>query len=279
MFLECILLQLFFVTNCGTWNTISFEKCFVFLHQYFPKYVYNVTYDSYVYWAVHLLDSWKRKTNLMSLALLFHYLMLNMFRMLIHPSSGACDLFVGLFHELYCSGSIGVGVALWFGCGGVVSVCRLRHCLSLHTDTTPEQYNPWNNSTNKSQAPELDVLTSEICWVLNNEIVKQVTSSWSLFIQLLNMTVFLVPLYHSCQVCCSGSFWKKFINTISVVLIITLLIFLTFYVPCVSTVKSSYFKMCTGNYYYHYYYYYCYFPDFSVRKLAGYAARLLSRIS
>ena len=39
----------------------------------------------------------------MSLALLFHYLMLNMFRMLIHPSSGACDLFVELFHVLYCS--------------------------------------------------------------------------------------------------------------------------------------------------------------------------------
>ena len=30
----------------------------------------------------------------MSLALLFNYLMLYMFRMLIHPSSGACDLFV-----------------------------------------------------------------------------------------------------------------------------------------------------------------------------------------
>jgi len=30
----------------------------------------------------------------MSLVLLFHYLMLNMFRMLMHPSSGACDLFV-----------------------------------------------------------------------------------------------------------------------------------------------------------------------------------------
>jgi len=33
----------------------------------------------------------------MSLAILFHYLMLSMFRMLIHPSSGACDLFVELF--------------------------------------------------------------------------------------------------------------------------------------------------------------------------------------
>jgi len=33
--------------------------------------------------------------------------------MLIHPSSGACDLFVELFHGLYCSGSICVGVTLW----------------------------------------------------------------------------------------------------------------------------------------------------------------------
>ena len=63
----------------------------------------------------------------MALALLFHYLMLNKFQMLIHPSSGTCDLFVELFHELYCSGSMCVGVTLWFGCGGVVSVCRLRH--------------------------------------------------------------------------------------------------------------------------------------------------------
>jgi len=46
----------------------------------------------------------------MSLALLFHYLMLNMFGMLIHPSSGACDLLVELFHGLYCSGSMCVGV-------------------------------------------------------------------------------------------------------------------------------------------------------------------------
>jgi len=39
----------------------------------------------------------------MSLALLFLYLLLNMFRKLIHPSSGVCDLCVELFHGLYCS--------------------------------------------------------------------------------------------------------------------------------------------------------------------------------
>ena len=41
----------------------------------------------------------------MSLAFLFHYLMLNMFRMLIHPSSGSCNLFVELFNLV---------VLLWF---------------------------------------------------------------------------------------------------------------------------------------------------------------------
>jgi len=65
----------------------------------------------------------------MSLVLLFLYLMFIMFRMLIRPSSGACDLFVELLHGLYCSGSMCVGFTLWFGCGGVVSVCRLQQLL------------------------------------------------------------------------------------------------------------------------------------------------------
>jgi len=127
----------------------------------------------------------QRETNLMSRALLFHYIMLNIFRMLIHPSSGTCDLFVELFHGLYCSGSMRVGVTLWFGWGGVVSGCRLKLASGYHTThIEPEQYNSWNNSTNKSQAPEEGCITFETCWTLNNEIKKQVISSWSLFIQL-----------------------------------------------------------------------------------------------
>jgi len=79
----------------------------------------------------------------MSLALLFHYLLLNMFRMLNHPSSGACDLFDELFHGLYCSGSMCVGVTVRFGWGGVVSGCRLKpnHKVTP-THIEPEQYNP-----------------------------------------------------------------------------------------------------------------------------------------
>jgi hypothetical protein len=64
----------------------------------------------------------------MLLALLFHYLLVNMFQMLVHPSSGTCDLFVELFRGLYCSGLMCVGVTVWFGWGGVVSLCRLMLC-------------------------------------------------------------------------------------------------------------------------------------------------------
>ena len=36
-------------------------------------------------------------------------------------------LIVDLFHVLYCSGSMCVGVTVWFGLGGVVSLCRPKH--------------------------------------------------------------------------------------------------------------------------------------------------------
>jgi len=70
----------------------------------------------------------------MSLALLFHYLLLNMFRRLIHPYSGACDLFDELMHGLYCSGSMWVGVTTFV----------LTHQIS-------------------SKLLRMDVLTSETC--------------------------------------------------------------------------------------------------------------------
>ena len=77
----------------------------------------------------------------MPLVLLLLYSVFNMFRMLVHPSSRACDLFVELFHGLYRSGSMCVGVKLWFGCGGVVSVCRLKPAYGYHTTTATLQRN------------------------------------------------------------------------------------------------------------------------------------------
>ena len=50
--------------------------------------------------------------------------MLNMFRILIHPSSGACDLFVELFHGLYCSVRIEVdALAYLFSGESLVVTC------------------------------------------------------------------------------------------------------------------------------------------------------------
>jgi len=85
----------------------------------------------------------------MSLASLFLYLMLNMFRMLIHPSSGACDLLLELFHGMYCSGLMCVVVTLWFGCGGVVSGCRLQPAYGYHTTLAKPQR---NNNTHQTKA-------------------------------------------------------------------------------------------------------------------------------
>ena len=86
----------------------------------------------------------------MSLALLFHYLMLNKFRILIHPSSGACDLFVELFHGLYCSGSMCVGVTLWFWLGWFGIRMQAETLLQPHEIT-------------QQISRKQDVLTSEAC--------------------------------------------------------------------------------------------------------------------
>jgi len=61
----------------------------------------------------------------MTLALLFHYLLLNMFRMLIHPSSGGCDLSVALLHGLYCSVRIEVFALVYLYSGECLVVTRV----------------------------------------------------------------------------------------------------------------------------------------------------------
>jgi len=88
----------------------------------------------------------------MSLAFLFHYLMLNMFRMLIHPSSGACDLFIELFHGLYCSGSMRVGVTLWFGWGiRMQAEAVLQSASGYHTTPAKPQSNTNTHRTTAIQ--------------------------------------------------------------------------------------------------------------------------------
>jgi len=57
----------------------------------------------------------------MSLVIRFYFTssMLNMFRTLIHPSSGACDFSIVSPHWSCVLVSMCVGVSVWLGWGGV----------------------------------------------------------------------------------------------------------------------------------------------------------------
>jgi len=61
--------------------------------------------------------------------------MLNMFRTLIHPSSGACDFSIVSPHWLCVLVSMCVVVSVWLV--GVVSVSQVEAC---NTDTTPTSH-------------------------------------------------------------------------------------------------------------------------------------------
>ena len=72
----------------------------------------------------------------MAFVLLFHYLLLNMFRMLLHPSSGACDL---LWIYFMCCIAL-VRCVLVLRCGSAGVVWYLDAGFSLHKDTRAIQH-------------------------------------------------------------------------------------------------------------------------------------------
>jgi len=78
-----------------------------------------------------------------------------MFRMLIHPYSGACDLFDELLHGLYCSGSMCVGVALWW-CGN-----RMQAEACIRSNQNHTSHAITHQISRKLLS--MDVLTSETC--------------------------------------------------------------------------------------------------------------------
>jgi len=109
----------------------------------------------------------------MSLAIKIYFTssMLNMFRTLIHPSSGACDFPIVSPYWLCVLVSVCVGVSVWLV--GVVSVWQASAC---NTDTTPAHpyrnsntHRTKNNTTNvviqqsSRKLLMMDVLMSETC--------------------------------------------------------------------------------------------------------------------
>jgi len=81
--------------------------------------------------------------------------MLNMFRTLIHPSSGACDFSVALPHWLCVLVSMYVGVLVWLGWG---EACHTDTTPTSHTETPTHietrTHNQCGDATEKSQAPD-----------------------------------------------------------------------------------------------------------------------------
>ena len=122
-------------------------------------------HQSYVYWTVHHLDSWIKGDQLD----------VTCFIISLFNAGHVSDVNTSILRSLrLICWVISWVVLVWFDvcwCYVVVWLgwCGIRiQCFSLHTDTTPpqpnynvtpthiepQQYNPWNNSTNKSQAPE-----------------------------------------------------------------------------------------------------------------------------
>jgi len=91
--------------------------------------------------------------------------MLDMFRTLIHPSSGACDFSVVSPHWLCVLVSMFVGVSVWLGWGGirVAGFSLLKPATRIppqpsHTETPTHIetriHNQCCDTTEKSQAPD-----------------------------------------------------------------------------------------------------------------------------
>ena len=82
---------------------------------------------SYVYWTVHRVDSWMKTDQLDVICFIILLFTAQ------HVSNVSTSIFrslrliVDLFHVLYCCGSMCAGVTVWFGWGGVVSLCKLKH--------------------------------------------------------------------------------------------------------------------------------------------------------
>ena len=78
------------------------------------------------------------------------------------------------FDVCWCYGVVRLG-----RCGILMQAEALRASASIRSNTTHEITQQISRKLLR-----MDVLTFETCWTLNSEIIKQVTSSWSIFVQL-----------------------------------------------------------------------------------------------
>ena len=98
---------------------------------------FTFTILSYVYWTVHHLDSWIKIVQLDVTCFIISLFNAKHVSNVSTSILRSLRLIVDLFHVLYCSGTMCVGVTVWFGWGGVASLCRLQPASpQLHSQTT-----------------------------------------------------------------------------------------------------------------------------------------------
>ena len=85
------------------------------------RHFLNVSGRSYVYWTVHHLDSWIKTDQLDVTCFIISLFTAQRVSNVSTSIFRSLRLNVDIFHVLYCSGSMFVGVTVWFGLGGVVS--------------------------------------------------------------------------------------------------------------------------------------------------------------
>ena len=127
---------------------------------------HNTMQLSYVYWTMHHLDSWIKRDQLD----------VTCFIISLFTTQHVSDVNTSILKRLrliwwviswvvlYWLDVCWCYVVVWLGWCGVVSLCRLKPASGYHTTPAKPQrntnthrtiqHNPWNNSTNKSQAPE-----------------------------------------------------------------------------------------------------------------------------
>ena len=91
-------------------------------------------------------------------------------------------------------------IVVWLGwCGILMQSSACTQIPHHNTNTQSNQSNTTHEITQQISRKllRMDVLTSETCWALNNEIIKQMTSSWSVFIQLYSLIVYKLVQHYA----------------------------------------------------------------------------------
>ena len=140
--------------------------------------------QSYVYWTVHHLVSWIRRDQLD----------VTCFIISLFNAQHASDVNTSILRSLrLICWVISWVVLFWFDVCWCYVVVWLGWCgIRMQAEALVQHQHTSNQSNTTHEITQqisrrllrMDVLTSEARWALNNEIIKQVASSWSLFIHL-----------------------------------------------------------------------------------------------